>query len=284
MKIDNSQLQTFISCPYKYYNKFIRKIKKVKLDESTMYLNWGKGIHTALEVYYKGGTPAQAIDVFSTTFIPTDGDTVRTTTHGCLMLQEYFKYYSGTTNELGDKNFKVIQVEYKDSFVIRDSVEWLVKMDLIVENNAGIWVVDHKTTTKTLYSFISSLTPNMQVSGYTDFVQREMGQCSGFIPNVLCYGFRKKAYKDEPAGFHWIPQRDIVNRTKDQLEDFENQVIYWCEKLTRSLEEMVWGKNENNCRYCEYKDLCTSCDDENVMNVMYEKVENPLAYLDGVEE
>lgn len=280
MKIDFSQLQTFIECPKCYYNRYIRKLKKIIEDEREVDMNFGGKIHKALEVFYKDSSKEEALKVFNESFIPLAGDKIRTPQHGTTLLTNYFNYYAGKTNELGDTYMITLAVETVDSFLIGD-IEWLVKIDRIVKTNAGIFVLDHKCTQKSLYTFINKFTPSMQVSGYVAYVEQKYGQCSGFIPNVLYFGFRKRAYKGEPAGFHCQFQRDIVNRTKEQIEDFKNNVISWVEKLKQAELDMLWSKNESQCSRCGYKELCISCDDENVQETLYQVVDDPLSYLKG---
>ena len=277
MKIDNSQLNLFINCPRAYRNRHILKLRKAVDDEREMYLNWGGAIHKALEAYYKIKGREEALKIFNETYPPLEGDKVRTPNNGITLLNNYFNYYEGNTNELGDKNLTTLEVEIKDTFMIGD-VEWLVKIDRVVKCNAGIFCQDHKSTTKSLYTFFNNFTPNMQVSGYVDYCIRKYGQCSGFMPNVLWYGQRERAYKGEPAGFHCQFQRDIVNRTKEQIDDFEKNVIYWANRLQIALDTNEWGKNESNCSRCAFREMCSSCDDQNVVETIYEKY-NPLEYL-----
>lgn len=278
MQIDNSQLTCFINCPRAYRNRYVLKLRKAVDDKREMYLNWGSAIHKALEAYYKLKGRDEALKVFNDTFPPLEGDKIRTPNHGIELLTNYFNYYEGNTNELGDKHLTTLAVETKDTFKIGD-VEWLVKIDRVVKCNAGILVLDHKSTMKSLYTFVNTFTPNTQVSGYVDYVIKKYGQCSGFIPDILQYGYREKAYKGEPAGFHFQFQRDIVNRTKEQIDDFETNVKYWSRRLQEALDNNEWGKNESNCSRCGFRELCVSCDDEEVKAVIYETY-NPTEYLD----
>ena len=284
-RIDYSQLQCFIECPRRYYNRYKVCLKKITEDEREIDMNFGKAIHKGLEAYYKGSGKDEALKVFNEGFTPLAGDKVRTPTHGVALLSAYITYYSGLTNELGDTHLTTLSsvegvpaVEIKDSYHI-GNIEYIVKIDRIVKSNAGNWVQDHKCTMKSLYTFSNKFTPNMQVSGYVDYVIRKYGQCSGFIPNVLWFGFRTRAYKGEPAGFHYQFQRDIINRTKEQIDDFEQNVIYWTDKLQQAEQDNYWGKNESQCGRCSYRELCISCDDINVAETLYKKIDNPLKYL-----
>lgn len=284
MKIDNSQLNSFINCPRAYYNRYILKLGSLKEDDRDSAKNFGSSLHKALETYYKGGSLEQSTKAFNESFNPIEGDLLYTPNHGIELIEAYIKYYSAPTNELGDNYLTTLitkegnpAIEIKDSFMI-DDVEWIVKIDRIVKSNAGILGQDHKSTQKSLYTFISKFTPNMQFSGYTAYIMEKYGQCGGIIPNVLWFGYRKKAYKGELAGFHYQFQRDIVNRTKEQIDDFKQNVLYWTGKLSKCLEDNYWGKNENQCIYCQYKELCTSCNDENVKETLYREID-PLEYL-----
>lgn len=278
MRIDYSQIQTFQDCPRRYYNKMVLCLKKVTEDERDTPKNWGKSIHSALEAHYKGKGLDEVLKVFNDTFQPLEGDKVMTPIHGVELIKGYINYYGGNTNELGDNRMETVAVEVKDQYSIGNN-EYVVKIDRVVKNNSGYWVMDHKSTQKSLYTFFNKFTPNMQVSGYVDYVIRKYGQCSGFIPNALYFGYRERAYKSEPAGFHYQFQRDIVNRTKEQIADFEQNVTYWCDKIQKAESDQYWGKNENQCIFCQFKELCSNIDDENIRETLYIK-HNPKEYLD----
>lgn len=279
--IDYSQLQTFIDCPRKYYNRYKLGLKKITFDERDISMEWGKQAHKALEIYYKTKDVNAALDNFKLNYQGLAGDKVKTPANGLNMLQWYFDYQTNNITDLGDKNFEIVAVETIDNIII-DDIIYHCKIDLILKNNAGYWVVDHKFTQKSLHTFINKFTPNMQVSGYSAYVTEKYGQCSGFIPNVIFCGYRERVYKGEQPGFYCRFERDIVNRNIEQIEDFKNNVRYWMSKLSQSENDNYWGKNESQCSMCGFRELCTQCDDSNVRDTLYVKYD-PYSYLKGEE-
>jgi len=283
MVIDYSQLQCYISCPKKYHNKYVRKVRKARFDGRDLDANFGRSVHEALEHYYKGGSKEEAIALFVKHNVDIPGEEAKTTNNGKLMLQRYFDKWENDTTFMSDKNLKTIAVEIQDSYMIGD-IEYLVKIDRIVESNAGIFVMDHKTTGSTLNSrYFSNFNYHMQFDGYCNYVKKKYGQCSGAIINALKCGFRKRAYRGEPAGFHCDFDRDVTTRDVEQLADFERNVTEWTRKIKN---DTFYARNKDNCtsfRGCGYKELCMACDDINVEDTLYEQYD-PLEYLKGGEK
>ena len=60
-------------------------------------------------------------------------------------------------------------------------------------------------------------------------------------------------------------------------------MLKWTAQLKTAKEQNWYPKNESACHNysgCQYKELCSSCDDENVMETVYIKDPDPLGYLD----
>ncbi len=60
-------------------------------------------------------------------------------------------------------------------------------------------------------------------------------------------------------------------------------MIIWCSKLEQALHDGFFPKNESYChgyRGCQYRELCSTCDDEVVKETLYEK-HNPFEYLES---
>lgn len=267
-KIDYTQLDTFLQCNKKYYNKYIKNIAKVEYDKTSIHLDFGSSIHEGLARYYKGESWDRIKASFDS-FQDLEAEKTKTKANGVSLLQRYIDRYNSE-----DKKWKVLGVEKKDSFTIK-GITYIVKIDLIVEENQNIYVVDHKSSqTKKKKTFFDSFDPNTQVSGYCSYVQEKYGQCSGFIPNALFVGFRQRKYKGEEAGFHCNFERTIINRYQQQLEDFRENVIKTLDNIENSKVKGNWTKKEGGCTYCEFKELCISCDDEQIEMSLYEKRDN----------
>lgn len=283
MRIDYSQLQTFISCPMKYYLRYVLGLEKISVDERDVDRLFGQSVHTALDLHYRGKTIDDVVKVFDT-FVDVEGELHKTKANGIALLKNYVAFYKEQ-----DKQYEIIDTEITDSIKIGD-IEYLVKVDGIVKFRDNIYAMEHKTTKRIDYRYFQRYSPNMQVSGYVDYVGTRQGSASGLILNAMQSGFRQRAYRGEPAGFHCKFQREIINRTPEQLVDFKKNVKVWTDRLKCCITDGNWGKNEGNCeqyRGCPYKELCltsvqTKLDDE-IRDVLYEVIDTK-AYLNEKKE
>lgn len=278
MLYDNSQLQTFKDCPERYRLRYIEGLQKLEEGRDEHDKNFGKAIHAGLEQHYKQGSPQSVKDMFISEYpiqLSKD-DFAKTQENGLILLEAYAKHYKEE-----DKSWEVLSVEVKDSFKIGE-IDFLVKIDLIVRKQGCIYFVDHKTTGKAFnWQYWSRFEPNPQVTAYTAYCQAKYGECSGGIINAIKFGHRQNKYKGEPAGFHYEFQRQLFNRNRDQIEAWKLDTLKWVQSLEEAKQETsnVWMKNEGQCGYCSYKEVCISCADEQIINQLYERV-NPVAYLE----
>ena len=165
-------------------------------------------------------------------------------------------------------------------------IGYTVKIDLIVQSNAGIFIMDHKTTKTIPYNYFWQFTPNMQITGYCLYAKKKYGQCSGAIINAAQVGFRERAYKGNPAGFHCNFTREIINRDTDQYKDFQENIMMWSGRLNMALDHGIYPKNESACHQfkgCGFKELCSTCDDEEIKSTLYIEYD-PYAYLKENDE
>lgn len=280
--IDNSQLQTFKDCPERYRLHYIEGLQKRDEGRDEHDKNFGKAIHSALESYYTNGDIEASKAAFKADYpeqLNVD-DNAKTQETGIILIEAYAKHYAQE-----DKGWEILSVEVKDSFKIQD-IEFLVKIDLVVKKQGCVYFVDHKTTGKAFnWMYWSRFEPNPQITAYTAYCQAKYGECSGGIINALRFGHRQRAYKGEPAGFYYEFQRQLFNRNKYQVESWKKDQIKWNKKfaLEVELEKQlsdggVWTKNEGQCGYCSYKEVCISCNDLQIKEQLYETV-NPMEYL-----
>ena len=272
MKIDYSQLQTYANCPKLYYFKYIKKLKKRKPDEGIQSRSFGSEIHHALRVYFETKSIDKAIHYFATHYEALEIEQIRTVNNGVELLKQFVEWWA-----VNFKQAEILGCEVQDKFDIGE-LKYLVKIDMIIRLNSNIFVVDFKTTTSKTHYFFRQFSPNMQVSGYCSYVEMKYGQCSGFIPLAMQFGFRRRKYKGEPAGFWCKFDYDIANRNKEQLADFRKNVSDWFIKLN---SDNKWCKNEGFCESfygCSFREICLSLDDPTIIENLYE-ITDPYSYL-----
>ena len=307
--IDNTQLTTFQACPEKYRLRFVEQIKRIPDGPESLAYMFGQGLHAGLASYYsyKPLNVANMVSAFKQSYkvsVPS-GEQLYRVENATKLLSRYPAYAAANEQE-----WKVLDVERMLEIEL-DGVSFVVKPDLIVETPAGIYSVDHKSTQKKLGElYWRSFEPNSQVSAQVVAVKRVYGQCAGTIINVLQMGFSKKAelfeegnsdsekYADQEiryskyygkemvyaSGFWCSFQRQEFNRSVEQLEDWKRNQLLWIERVAQSTKTGLYGKNEQQCGWCEYRDLCVSCGDQQVRDSLYEPYE-ALEYLkpEGVE-
>ena len=279
MNYDNSKLQTFKNCPESYRLKYLMRLRKREEGIEDHDRNFGSAIHHALELHYKG----ESIEVIKAALEAdypvqlNEEDKAKTLENAITLTMAYISHYKAQ-----DKLWRVIATEVKDEFEIAPGVRFIVKMDLVVEQQGNIYFVDHKTTGKALnWSYWSQFDPNSQISAYTAYCRAKFGECSGGIINALKLGYRSRAYKGEPAGFHYEFQRQLFNRNTQQIEAWKKDALQWIAQLeiNEASPDSVWRKNEGQCRFCSFKEVCISVCDDQIIEQLYE-VHNPNEYLE----
>ena len=288
---DHSSLQAYKNCPESYRLKYVEHLKKRVEAEEEHDKNFGRAIHAALELLYKSnkaGKPLSRADyhaAFEKEYpVCLDvTDLAKTPESGLLLLDKYAEHYGKEDSEM-----EILAVEVTDTFPIGktndgETVEFTVKIDLIVKKQGCVYFMDHKTTGRSFsWDYWAQFDPNAQITAYAAYCMYKYGECSGGIINALRFGHRQRAYKGEPAGYYQEFQRNIINRNPAQIAAWKGDTINWIQSV-RADKVFVpakesWGKNEGACRYCSYKEVCLSVNDEQVIEQLYEKTDS-MSYL-----
>ena len=281
--MDFTRVNTFLTCPEKYRLTYLESLQKIQEDRVDAPRKFGQAIHAGLQRLYTPSMTAQEahmafLAVFPEALDPED--MARTPVNGLKLLDAYRHYWANQ-----DREWKVLGVEVVDQVEIGTVEPWEVKLDLIVDTPNGIMGVDHKTTARRegfTESYWRGFEPNSQVSGYTYYLLKKYGQCSGFLINGLAIGWNQRAGKRHPQGFWYEFQRQLFNRSERQLEDWRLRMVGTMTRMratTALRPEDVWEKNESMCGYCPFRELCLSVGDEQVKSTLYAVSDNPLAYL-----
>lgn len=264
-----SEKERFNGCPFGYRLEYIDKLVKQEEGSDANDKNWGQAIHKGLELHYNGKSFEEVVEGFKGIYPVnlSDDDLSKTVESGVECLRQYASYYK----EL-DKNWKILGTEIVGKLKFADE-EHELHIDMIAENlqGGGIYFWDHKTSGKrATTTYWKSYELSGQLSRYTQFVVEKYGQCSGVIINNIVAGYRKKKYKGEPAGSHFSFERQIFNRTKEQLKYWKESEMQWLDLIEHCKLYNIFPKALNKlCAWCQYYELCLSNNDEQIKQLLY---------------
>lgn len=177
-----SMIKAFRQCPREAYYKYHLRLKP---KFANLPLTRGKWIHSCLEEHYKGGdwrVPHKQLTKQFAGFFDEEkeklGDLPREIE---LLLASYFWHY-GDPNVAGT-DWNVLEVEKLVEAKMPNGHLFRGKVDMIIENEFGIWIVDHKSHKK--FPSWEYRMLDEQSTLYT-WAAREMGiPVQGFIWNYI---------------------------------------------------------------------------------------------------
>jgi hypothetical protein len=281
-------------------------------EYGSLPLHWGAAVHAGLEAHYLGKDRlevARAADAAYQIPIP-EGENLYTVDN----LQKLLSAYPNWAKQ-NDGDMEVLATELYGEIKVGDG-KFQVIIDTVVKTPSGIWSLEHKTTKKPLSQFYwNQFEPSGQISAQSAYIKQEFGQCSGVIVNALSVAHAKKPASpllevgDEECenysqvevkyskfhgrpmaycqGFHWKGGRQIFNRSEQQLQDWRENTQKAEALLKFNLDaygpDSQWDKNEGQCGFCDFRDLCIGCGSEAIREIMYEK-HDPYTYLNNRKE
>ena len=235
-----SELKTWRTCRqlyhYKYHENLEPKLKSLALQR-------GGWLHQLIEAYYKGEdwreVHREKVKQFSNLLVEEQdyyGDLPR----DCEYLMEL---YEKTYQE--DKPIKV-EMEF-DEFPISAKVSLRGRIDLIVEDPRGVWLVEHKTTSR--FPNEDERMANPQVALYVPVAEKLLGVK---IEGVLWNYIRTKIPKKKEVKLLERRYLPVNNTIINQLLEETKLAAIECKTLTRPYRSL----NPMICRGCGYKSLC----------------------------
>lgn len=268
-----STISNFNACPFKHKLQEEGWIKQEEGEESVAKI-FGQSIHSALECHYKGGALGEVIKAFDAQM---NGLTSEKTEYshesGHLCLENYIEWYKEQ-----DKDWRVIATELKGEVETLTGVHEL-HIDVVAEHlpSQSIYFWDHKTTNKSFSPFYwKKFEIDSQMSRYTKFVKDNYGSCSGALINGIAFGHRSRKYKDEPAGYWQKFERQIFNRTAEQLQMWLESDAKWEQLIRFAVEQDCYPKALGSlCGYCQFYNYCLSGCEEGLLTALYEQNPKP---------
>lgn len=295
LQIDNSTLETYVTCPRSYEFGNIHG----RTPEPKSALVFGSAIHRGLELYYKARPNSEIIHAILSEFpvednsfasdLGLDGDSNewRTPELAVETVLEYMVRYprdreswslmnfaEGPAVEIAfslplletkinalcpwPQNSLVVGAASPDQFHINTlTVFWTGKMDLLVQSrgDSGIWVMDHKTSSIAGGQFLNDFLLSQQTLGYT-WAAREM---LGITPHGFILDLimnRKPTRTGTSRDFGRYPYA----YPEWKLTEWRNDVQAHIVKLLHDLFDRNFPKNPKWCvgKYglCPYSTVC----------------------------
>ena len=178
----------------------------------------------------------------------------------------------------------MLATELKD-----DPINPTLIIDLVAKQKqtGSIYFWDHKFKAKAPWGADRRYGIDAQISRYTDYVQQNYGDCAGAVINIVVPGYRQRAYKGEPAGWHWKFERPIVGRTPQQMEFWRESQAEWEGLIDSCNLSGHYPKHLGyNCTSCQFYEYCFSGADEEVRDALYttEDIETFEVVVEGDSE
>lgn len=240
-----SRIKSFYDCPYRWYLRYIRKLKA----KDMFFASYGTFAHKLIEMYLKGErTPKELTDMYLQGF--------REEVVGWAPNKKVFaNYFASGLNYI--KNLKplpynVVAVEKRVDFNL-DGIPFVGYIDLLGEKDGDLFVIDNKSRnlkprsarerpTKTDEELDSYL---RQLYLYSAAVEQDYGR----LPKSLCFNcFRTPVFIEEPFTEQayaesklWL--KDKVKEITEETDFKPDAEFFKCKHLCEMQD------------YCEYYKL-----------------------------
>jgi len=248
MKIDNYSLSQFKTCPKSFE---FRIEEGIVSNKPNLPAQFGIAIHAGLDAFYanelhhtKGMSLGVALDAFLDSWKEFDGldsKGLYTAVRGIHILTEYESSYN---------NIKPMHQEIGMAVPLKEGYDIILtgRIDLIGEFDDALYVIDHKTRSKSLNTF--SMQPNYALLGYSLGVKETLG-LEGYPPIMVNLIKVAKTYDS-------MVLRMLHYPSLEEVEKFMDDTIYWCARIEdcRSFRMFPRVGDEFKCAWCDYKEIC----------------------------
>lgn len=230
-----SRIKSFCDCRYRWYLRYIRKLKA----KDMFFANYGSFMHKLIEMYLKGeGTSRQLSNMYLQKF----REKVVGSAPNNKVFENYFKSGLQYLRELQPFPYNILAVEKKVDFDL-DGIPFVGYIDLLAERDGNLYIIDNKSKMLKPRSKNRNPTKNdeeldsylKQLYLYSIAIEQEYQE----FPKALCFNcfrtpifiqerFEKRAYANSKV---WFSDKviQITNETdfKPNIEFFKCK--YLCE-------------------------------------------------------
>lgn len=305
---DSSKITEFLDCKRKYFWHYMMGLTRDGGGNGSVHLVHGEGMHRMLaslweykwkhgsypRLYDEEGLPTPERDeifdkylsYYRETFGPEQDEEnePKTPAGASAIIDAYVERY-----QMEDKRYKVVETEFEGSSIpaievagrtyvsFSEEKKLHYRLDLVVEDAQGLWIMDHKTTSQFSRQWFQQWPLSFQMFLYCHAGLGLFGseRFRGFIINgVRIFKYKKdnktKGIKagDYEATFERVRQRvsmDLLSawhlEVQRHLEDIERETEILSKDSAEGQAMASFPKNPQTCtKYfgCPYHDLCTS--------------------------
>jgi len=241
VKLSSHALDDYQKCPQRFWYTTMKKITPAKT-----YAPFERGtiMTSMMEEFYTDKQLGKPLDILSygTKWVDPsalDDDDKRLVER---VFIQYVNYYKNETWIPFASTLPLSFILYTDDnylFIYEGTIDFVTFPDASSRDRKEIMVVDHKT-----YSRLSEIYPH---------VNQPLGYCYGMQTDKFCYNYigltEAKAPKDN---FH----RTIVKYSKQELEDWKQDTIYWFKRIADDMEYRKTRQCEGKYGICSFSRLC----------------------------
>lgn len=248
---DNTLFSDFEKCPRKYH---WRHNLGWTPNSFSPALNFGGLMHGGLAIWYEHEDAERALDYMaSADYVDVPGE-FRTRGRAMTVMAEYVTHYQVEPWD------KIILTETPFTIETPEGFRYGGKIDLVVVWRGGVWVVDHKTTTRGGPTYWNQFPNSPQMVGYVWAANQLTGHdIRGVIINRILVHKNPK-----PPEIMFVRRPFFYN--SDKINEWYEMRVAAYHEMARCFENDHWRPRWDSCitKYgkCQYYDVCTVSDPE----------------------
>lgn len=272
--IDNSTLELLTTCPRSMeYAKLYKRV----INKPAPALNFGSGLHLALETRYtkyRNDKPSDAcfadqVEAMAQHFAanPQPDEDPRSLNWAVEVIKRYNQQYNTEPfNILVDAaGVPLVELPFTLPLYKRGDIHinYIGRIDLPVMWDGSVWIIDHKSASRLGDSYFDEKQMSAQQIGYCWAFEQLTGMSvAGFCINALRTSTIPAKPKDGPdAWWRETLQRQRYHVTEEQKSEWKTNTIALCEEFFYHYEKGMFPQKTAWCsgKYgkCQYFGVCS---------------------------
>lgn len=268
--LDASKIKSYMECPRSFFFRYVLGWEP-DTYRSKYHLVFGRALHIALEHLLLHGMDDKSImeaydkfleDYRSEPEFTPETDDMREPKTPSRALQALVGYAERYKHE--DAELDVLYTETSGQVLVAEDIPILFRVDAIVRDDHGIFVLEHKTASRLSQGWIDQWALSVQVGLYIHLLM------SLFNPDEV-WGAKINGiflYKSKKPDFVRVP----IMKNETMLENWRLNMLKWVQSIMDDLMSVdkdtgrymtTFRMNTQSCSNyygCPYRDLCMSWD------------------------